>query len=381
MAAVVALHCVGVLPPLCGISDSSRLIYGLLQPFKFGTIGFFLISGFLMGEGLSRSSSVTYMARRLKRVFAPWLVWFALYVALTLAHHAQAGRLGVDSWHDFRMICDLLRTTLFGTAYWFVPNLMIAIGVLLLCRRFLYNRLLGCALLGLSLFYGINAYTQWVRMQTHTEALLGFVFYLWLGAWAARNFAAFQAWIARIPALALIAMTVLTGVVAFYEAAVLSDRGAMNSLRITNQVYSIVVVLAIFKARGALWPRALNVRTSTFGIYLTHSVVLAVLLNLAKPILFRRIMFNAGYTPQAYAVFLVPGAFIVTYIGSLAITQWLLGHPHLCWMVGGSSWRRSPERASAEQVQTPGRSFWPLSLMIHPASDHGLPPDSGGHGD
>ena len=383
MAAVVALHCVGVLPPLCGINGSSRSIHAMLQPFKFGTIGFFLISGFLMGEGLSRSSSTAYLARRLKKVFAPWLVWVALYVGLLLTHRILAGRLSIDSLRHYRMLGELLQIALFDTAYWFVPNLMLAIGVLLLCRRFLYDPRLGCTLLGVSLFYGINAYTQWLPIQSHTEALLGFVVYLWLGAWAAKNFDAFHAWSARIPALVLIAMAALTGLAAFAEGELLSERAALNTLRITTQVYSVVVVLAIFKARRALWPRALNVRTSTFGIYLAHSVVLALLANLAKPFMFHGVTDKAWGANQAYAVFLLAGAFIATYMASLAITYWLIGRPHLCWMVGGSKLGGSPKRTRAEEVRTPGQSFsfWRFPLPTHPASHLGLPTDSAGHGD
>jgi hypothetical protein len=162
----------------------------------------------------------------------------------------------MDSLDGFRMIPGLVRIDLFSTAYWFVPNLMIAVSVLLLCRRFLYDPRLGCALLGLSLFYGVNAYSQWIPIQNHSEAFLGFAFYLWLGAWTAKHFAAFMAWIARIPLLALLVLAVLTGLAAFGEAEVLTDRGAMNTLRISNQIYSVLAVLAIFKARGGLWPRA-----------------------------------------------------------------------------------------------------------------------------
>ena len=383
MAAVVALHCVGVLPPLCGIDGSSRSIHAMLQPFKFGTIGFFLISGFLMGEGLSRSSSSAYLTRRLKTVFAPWLVWVAIYVGLLRAHRVMVGRLSVNSLHDYRMLCELLQIALFDTAYWFVPNLMLAIGVLLLCRRFLYDLRLGCALFGVSLFYGANVYTQWLPIQSHTEALLGFVFYLWLGAWAAKNFDAFQAWSARIPAVVLIAMAALTGLAAFCEGELLSGSGALNTLRITTQVYSVVVVLAIFRARKALWPRALNVRTSTFGIYLAHSVVLALFVNLARPMQIHGAAGKAWGTNQAYAVLILAGAFITIYAGSLAITHFLLGRPHLCWMVGGSRLRGSVKRNIAEEVETPGRSFafWPPSLMSSPASHAALPTDSGGHGD
>ena len=41
----------------------------LLQSMKFGTIGFFLISGYLLGEGLTRTSPRRYFYRRVNAVF------------------------------------------------------------------------------------------------------------------------------------------------------------------------------------------------------------------------------------------------------------------------------------------------------------------------
>src|SRR5579863_5728328 len=75
MAAIVAVHSNGY--------NLDKLPYGSLlryvdQPFKFGTIAFFLVSGFLFGDRIDQYGSLEYFGRRLRSVFLPWLSWFLL---------------------------------------------------------------------------------------------------------------------------------------------------------------------------------------------------------------------------------------------------------------------------------------------------------------
>jgi len=74
MLAIVWVHA----ETLWGTSSQPTAHYlqlSLLQFLKFGTIGFFLISGFLMGEGVTRSSPATYFRRRVKAILLPWAFW------------------------------------------------------------------------------------------------------------------------------------------------------------------------------------------------------------------------------------------------------------------------------------------------------------------
>lgn len=344
MAAVVALHSFGGVAPLAVLAPSSWLLLCALQLCKFGTIGFFLISGFLMGEGLTRRGSLEYLQRRIKTVLVPWLAWFALFAALSLINRHITGRLddllsGAHGLTLFGWMHDLL----FTTAYWFVPNLLLAICVLLLCRRFLNSPWLGASLLLLSLFYGVNAYTSWIPVQHHTEALLGFVFYLWLGAWAARNFNIVERFIQGIPVSVLLALATSFGGAALWEVDTLARMGnsdPMNTLRISNQAYSVTVVLLIVKARQALWPRALNVRATTFGIYLSHSVVLNVVLSLARRPALQRILTRMRNPGPVVVVPMLLSAWIVVYVCSLAVTRIVASQPRLRWAVGSLGLRR-----------------------------------------
>jgi hypothetical protein len=63
----------------------------LRQSMKFGSIGFFLISGFLLGEGLTRMNPRRYFDRRLKAVLLPWLFWGAIWFAVSLSFNLLEG--------------------------------------------------------------------------------------------------------------------------------------------------------------------------------------------------------------------------------------------------------------------------------------------------
>ena len=346
MAAVVLIHCIGGAAVLDGSDLSHSLLLGLVQACKFGTIGFFLISGYLMGEGLTRRDLGEYLKRRLLRVLAPWLFWFSSCFGIFLVGRAVHGM--VD-FHSLRgsapLVVHVLEDCLFGTAYWFVPNLLLALCVLSLFRRFLYDVRMGCTLLAFSLFYGLNIYARWLPIEGHTEALFGFVFYLWLGAWAARNSAAMEAWIARISMPCLFAAVVFGGFVALRESEVLRIAGAtdsMSTLRIGNQVYSVAVVLALLKLKKAIAPRIVDVRRSTFGIYLTHNIVLLVVFHVVKRTLFSAPGDEAWIGTWRFETCLSLAMFAVTYGCSLALTIWFLKAPWLSWTVGALPPCRNP---------------------------------------
>jgi membrane-bound acyltransferase YfiQ involved in biofilm formation len=338
MAAVVAQHSFTGFAQAVDFSQSDILFRFLVQLCKFGTIGFFLISGFLMGEGLTQRSSKEYLGRRIHTVLRPWLTWFGIFAVLSLASRRMTGRLAnsVTGHHGLEYIA-WAHGLLFQTAYWFVPNLMFAICVLLLCRRFLARIWLGLALLLLSLFYGVNLYTQWIPMQGHTEALFGFIFYLWLGSWAARNLNRVTQFIRSIPMPVLLASTALLGLAALGESHALDQMGsldALNTLRISNQAFSIAVVLTIFKVRRALSPRTLDVRSTTFGVYLSHTVVLTAAINIAKRGPLSAIFVQIGHLGTAAVIPASLCAWITIYGCSLAVTYMIASRPGLCWMVG-----------------------------------------------
>ena len=153
---------------------------------KFGSIAFFLASGFLLGASLDRQSNTDYMRKRFSRVFLPWLCWCSAFCAALIYLNVHHGRtpivLGVNACH---VILYWARYAL-DSPYWFVPNLLFSLCCLLLVRKFVGDRVSGAIWAFASLFYAANVYLRWLP-TSHRSAWLGFVFYLWLGVFCAKH--------------------------------------------------------------------------------------------------------------------------------------------------------------------------------------------------
>ncbi len=334
MLAIVAIHCIGFLNPFLGVP--ARLGDALVTPFKFGTIAFFLISGFLLGERLDTCKPLEYLVRRIQKVMLPWLTWFTLFVACLVVADLVHHRLTLTSPLAVSLaIANKMVECAFGTAFWFVPNLILALSVLLVFRRHLHSLRFGALLFAINLLYVFNVYGRWLPSR-HTQALLAFVGYLWLGSFAARHFGAIEAWLARVRTELLIVVSLLTATAAFGETQVLTALGSpdpLNTLRLTNQIFSIVVVLLLLKLRHRSWPRFINVRDQTFGIYLAHPLILTIVFNLLKQALGVR----TSHTVH-YGILVSSTAWIVlslaTYSSCLMLTRWLGHRPLLRWTIG-----------------------------------------------
>lgn len=332
MVAIIAVHTISRYPDVTQLHSSPSLLLYLVQPFKFGTIAFFLVAGFLFGERIDTWSPLGYFKRRLQNVFIPWLFWFSLYCLLALCLDAMLKQFGGAIIPQVFVRCRIL---LLDSAFWFVPNLLFALALLLLFRKFLTDIRMGVAFSLFSLFYSVNIYGHWMPVR-HTQAVLGFVFYLWLGAWAAWHSSALDKLLARIPASAMLGLIVLTLTLAMAESKLLYTIGSIdpaNTLRISNQVYSVVVVLAIMKVKRSLWPRFMDVRKHTFGLYLTHTICLALMVRVLR----QALPYCASYgtwNETAKISFLIPVMFCLTYASCLLVVKALLANPHLRWTVG-----------------------------------------------
>lgn len=354
MAAIIGLHMLSYLLQGFHASAHSSLIEEpalyLGQLMKFGTIAFFLVSGFLMGERIDQCSSRQYFLRRLRNVFIPWCLWYILGCVLKIAASLPPNGAGGLTLAYCLSVCE---DVALNTAFWFVPNLLIALAIVLVCRRFLNDVRLGLIFLMASLFYGANIYGDWIAVE-HTKAVFGFVFFLWLGAWSASHFAAIEKILARIPTSAMLALVIMTLGLAIAESKFLQAYGSiqpLNTLRVSNQIYSVVAALAIIKVRCPVWPSIVNVREHTFGLYLTHTAMLAMFSRAMKPILGR---LSAGPTWAVIAGCIVAASvlYALTYGSCLALVRALLAHPRLRWTVGLPQ-KRAPRKLDRYDASKP----------------------------
>ncbi|AFZ66214.1 acyltransferase family protein [Deinococcus peraridilitoris] len=322
----------------------------LLQAFKFGTICFFMISGFLLGGQLLSRPPGEYLRRRVNSTFAPWLFWATLFIVLLTFKDAALGRLTLAE------IGKNLIDTLFFTNFWFVPNFLLALTMLLLLRRWFERPWLGAALLGLTLFYSANIYLRWLPTE-HTTALLGFVFYLWLGVQASRHAGPLIAAVRRLPWPLLIVTVGATWALALFEGLQVRAHSApdvLNTLRLSNQLFSLAVFAALLKFDCPLWPRWMDVRRHTFGLFLSHWLVLTVCIDLLTVVGGQltgvgRAEFaaNPGSYIQHPATRLALWAamFVVVYGVSFVLTRFLARSALWSWTVGAGA----TSRASGEQ--------------------------------
>lgn len=243
----------------------------IIQLRGFGVLTFFIISAFLMASKLSDqgSSRFTYWKNRLERLGKPWAVWLGIYVSLDVAKQLALGRFSP---------ADLPSEVLFAifyAAFWYVPMVLFSLAVLLVFRRYWDQLWFGAILLVISLIHGVNQYFRWFP-HDHTVAFFGFLFYLWLGVQLYRNFGKVQAFIAKLPWAMLLGAGALAYGLAVAEAQLILRIGyldAYNALKVSNQIYAMVVLAILIKLPVRLVPSFIQVRKESYGIYLTHLVV------------------------------------------------------------------------------------------------------------
>lgn len=339
MLAIVFLHCAGEFTRHGTVSLAETGL--LVQPFKFGTIGFFIISGFLVGDRLPASNRGSYLRRRAKRLIPAWALWYGLEVVsrtrkdLLLAHGA---------WLNPGAVLATIPTAagqcLTGTAMWFVPNFMVALTCIVMLRRWLNDLRLGGILLAVNLFYGVNVYTRWIPSM-HEEALFGFVFYLWLGAWCSLRKERIQSWAAAQSGWWLSLWACAAAGLAMLETVILRAHHSpddFNSLRFGNQIYSVLMVILLVRFKRRTWPAFINVAETTYGVYLTHGIVISLVFTCAMRVVPVQVLDPFGVL-VVWAV-LAP----VVYYVALQLTRAIASMPWSGWAVGATNAR--PERRS-----------------------------------
>ena len=248
----------------------------LLQGMKFGTINFFLISGFLLGDGMTRTNRLQYFYRRAKAVLVPWAYWGCIWFAIAMVEYSLKGRGSMLNASLRGMAQEYFRFVFTVSIYWYVPNFLICLAIVLSLYKRVPDYIQGPALLLCSLFYGLNCYIR-VVPERHSSAFFGFVFYLWLGSFSYRHAYGLNRWLNRISWTRLAGCVVAAVMLALVEFHILRGRGSadpLNSLRVSNQAFSVLVALAIVKCKRSLLPSWINVKRETFGIFLIHPILI-----------------------------------------------------------------------------------------------------------
>jgi acyltransferase len=291
MMGIVAIHAELSTPDW----SASPLNVTFNQIAKFATVCFFVISGFLLGDRLSDARPWDYFWRRVRAIGMPWAVWAGVYLLLGVAIDvaARGAAMRPLAWH--------LSNTFVSSAFWFVPNMLLSLAILIALRRWLDRWWVGAALLAASLSYGLNLHALWWHDTRHNTALLGFTGYLWLGHALRRYATEARALITKAPWWLLAAIALATLALALGESRILFERfgpdaDLLSTLRVSNVAYSLAVFALLFKVEGDLAPPGMDVRRHTYGIHLTHPVVFAFVARAFKVVA----ALALGVSPMAF---------------------------------------------------------------------------------
>jgi len=259
---------------------------GTLQFSKFGTICFFLLAGFLIGDKFTDYTPLQYLRRRFDSTIWPWLFWSVLFIIIVnfnlifnkLLMHPDPMPQGMTT---NAYLWFYIKLTYLYTMYWFIPNFLFCIALLLIFKKHLYNYVFGTILLMCTLFYSVNIYYTWIPAG-HTTAIFGFVFFLWMGANLNKNWQKINAWITRTPLSLWIVLTIFTFVFGVAETQFLTslhNSDPNNSLRFSNILYSLSTFFLLLKIRNFSFVQFLKPRETTYGVYLIHYIIVVVVMR------------------------------------------------------------------------------------------------------
>lgn len=315
-----------------GFPPKHILYISLIQLSKFGTIAFFVLAGFLLGDKFTTYSSWEYFKRRVSNTFKPWLIWSLVLVFAILAQRYVAIRKSGDEYNFFSELISKIELVYLYTNYWFIINFMFCIAILLCFKRYLYSFWLGACLLICSLIYSINVQYEWF-IPSHTIAIFGFIFYLWLGSMCNYYWHQIDVFFRKTNISLFVIIFLTTYAWAIFDITALMKIKSVdpyNTLRLSNILYSVATLALLLKIRSFPFTEKLKPRKTTYGIYLIHYILVVILL----PEIFRPLHlvpfqeFSIGFM-----LIYVSVRFILVYFISLFII-WLLSKTKLKWIVG-----------------------------------------------
>jgi membrane-bound acyltransferase YfiQ involved in biofilm formation len=315
----------------------SFLQASVIQVFKFSTIAFFLIAGFLINHKFAEYTPYQYLRNRFRNTIGPWAFWLNVFILINLINlFVRSLKGGMITELDDGFINYLgaqYYNVLFATSFWFILNFLICIAILLAFKKYLYDIWFGAILFLLSIFYSINMYYSWGPVG-HTTALFGFVFYLWLGAYANKHYGVVSAFIKKMPMIWFVISVVITLIINILEVVHFKSiraEGAYNTLAASNIIYSICFFAFLLKIGPINFiNKQFQPRKTTFGIYLLHHIVLTYLITeIFRP--FHIPLDNLTvYNAIAYSVI----RFVCAYSISMLIVRIIL-KTRFRWAIGG----------------------------------------------
>ena len=271
----------------CGIEFDAHVFSGnfekylqsaVMQLGRFGTIFFFLISGFLIQPRIQTYNTVFFLKSRLRSTILPWAIFVVVFcllqvmIDMPLRFDLAQGHIK----HAWFVVREILKQVIFYYAYWFLLVFLFSSILLIILRKYIYSIWLGGVFAIFTAFYAINLHYNWIDAH-HAKAFMGYVLIMWLGVQIRAHLEKSIEWLNRLSWPLLLLVYLLTFWWSCAEAMTLVNKGSVDpyaSNRISNICNALVAFTCLYKWGKVRWVNNLQPRKTVYGILLLHVIIL-----------------------------------------------------------------------------------------------------------
>jgi len=299
------------------------------QLFKFATICYFLIAGFLLADKSIEGSPFSYYFRRLNTIAVPYVLALVLFVAgLTLHRYITTGHAVTIGY-----VIGIVKFVMLYSPFWYIPNYLFCLLVIVCFSKYASSVYFGAVLFLLTVLNTwYNVYEG--NTHTHTTALTGFIFYMWLGMYIRKK--NLIAGMQKAGPLVTGTILLITYILSDWESGHMFYHThiseTLNTLRVSNQLYSVAFFAFIVSCcKKPVNFGALNPRKETYGIYLYHSFFTFIVTSVVE--LWLNNWFGIDLLSyNIYAVLLLTFVtFVFSYVATTVLVKLLLKYK-LAWL-------------------------------------------------
>lgn len=303
-----------------------------LQLGRIGTINFFIITGYFLGEKVQFFTLKSYIEHRSFSLILPWIIFLGIFVLIEMFKILTMKQVLHESiWFEINLFIRLVKSFIFDLSYWFVPASLFSSLILILFKKQVYSFRFGIILASISLFYCVNLYYSWIP-AAHTKSFLAYTFFMWLGLTLKLNLNFFKDFLKKMRWMNLALLFSVAYILACTEGLFLLKIGSKDpfgSTRLSNEFVSIILLLAVLKSDWLRWITIFNPRKYTFGIYLIHFIIIALLDPVVHPFAISTIAANSFAN-----ALLLRFCFFVSILFLSALVVKLIKSTHLKFILG-----------------------------------------------
>ena len=303
-----------------------------LQLGRIGTINFFIIAGYFLGEKVQSFTLKSYIEHRFFSLILPWVIFLSIFTSIGLFKTLTIKQVLHESiWFEINLFIKLGKSFIFDLSYWFVPASLFSSLILILFKKQVASFKFGIFLASISLFYCVNLYYSWIS-PVHTKSFLAYTFFMWLGLTLKLNLNFFKDFIKKVRWMNLALLFLVAYILACTEGFFLLKIGLKEpfaSTRLSNQFLSIMLLFAVMKSDWLRWITIFNPRKYTFGIYLTHCIIITLLTPVVYP------LSTSSMAVNSFAnALLLRFCFFVSILVLSALVVKLIKSTHLKFILG-----------------------------------------------